>query len=289
MATRSKKVAAVLCVCLAAGSGLADPAVANVLKPETAAAFEQYVHRREAQMEESFRSGNFLYSDTLPEASRKALEADLRQGKVFILEVTSIAPSQPVRIPNGLIHDWLGMAFIPGATVAKVNAILRDADRQQVIYKPNILRSKLLESNGNQYKIFLQFHTKAIITVILNGTFSVAYYPMSETRMESRSYSTRFAEVADAGKPTEHELTDGKEHGYMWRMNSYWKVEQRDGGVYIQAESIGLTRGVPFLYAWLVDPFLKSLPKQYLTDLLVLTRKAVLADRGAAAGNGYPQ
>jgi hypothetical protein len=287
--SRSKQIAAVLCVCLASGTGLTDPAWANVLKPETVAAFEQYVHTREAQMEQVFRSGNFLYSDTLPEASRKSLEADLRQGKVFIDEVTTISVSQPVHIPNGLIHDWLGMAFIPGATVAQVSALLRDADRQQVIYKPNILRSKLLETNGNEYKIFLQFHTKAIITVILNGTFSVDYYPMSDTRIESRSYSSRFAEVADAGTPAERELPGGKEHGYMWRMNSYWKIEQRDGGVYIQAESIGLTRGVPFLYSWLVDPYLKILPRQYLTDLLTLTRKAVLADHNVATGNGKAQ
>jgi len=122
--------------------------------------------------------------------------------------------------------------------------------------------------------------------VIMNGYFNVDYTPLGETRAESKSYSTRFAEVEDAGKPSEHEAPAGKEHGYMWRMNSYWKVEQKDGGVYIQVESIGLTRGIPFLYAWLADPLLRSLPQRYLADLLSDTRKAVIAEEGVSAGSG---
>ncbi len=252
-------------------------------------AFEQYVRAREAQFEEGKRLGNFLYTDYLPGDSRRAFENDLRQGKIFVLEVTTISASQPMHVSHGLIHDWMGMAFIPGATAAQVNAVLEDFDHQQTIYKPDIRQSKLLERNGNQYKVSLQFYTKAIITVVLNGNFDVNYIRLSDTRAESKSYSTRFAEVEDAGKPNEHELPAEKEHGYMWRMNTYWKVEQRDGGVYIQVESIGLTRGVPILYAWLVNPYLQSLPKKYLTDLLSDTRNAVVADKRAPASGGNPQ
>ncbi len=274
---------------LAATTGLAGHANATELKPETSAAFERYVRTREAQLEENAQKGNILYSETLPEAVGSALEVDLRQGKIYILEVTTISPSQPMHVSHGLIHDWLGMAFIRGATAAQVNALLEDFDREETIYKPDIRRSRLLESDGDQYKISLQFYTKAIITVVLNGNFDVKYRTLSDTRAESRSYSTRFAEVEDAGKPGEHEVPPENEHGYMWRMNSYWRIEQRDGGVYIQVESIGLTRGVPVLFTWVVNPYLQSLPRKYLTDLLNDTRKALVPEQSVSArGDGSP-
>jgi len=119
---------------LAALAGLAVPAQATELKPETVAAFESYVRTREAQMEASTRMGSFLYTEALPETSRKELESQLRQGEFLILGVSTISDSQPVHIPNGLIHDWMGMAFIPGATAAQVNAVLQDFDHQQTIY-----------------------------------------------------------------------------------------------------------------------------------------------------------
>ena len=91
----------------------------------------------------------------------------------------------------------------------------------------------------------------------------------------SKSYSRRIAEVEDVGKPSERELPVGNDHGYIWRLYSYWRIEEKDGGVYIQVESVGLSRMIPWAISWLVTPLIRSIPKNVLSDLLNKTRIAV--------------
>jgi len=73
----------------------------------------------------------------------------------------------------------------------------------------------------------------------------------------------------------------------MWRLYTYWRVEEKDGGIYLQNESIALSRTVPFLLAWLVDPLVKSIPRNVITHLLIDTQKAVsLRAPGTASSRG---
>lgn len=89
--------------------------------------------------------------------------------------------------------------------------------------------------------------------------------------------STRIAEVADFHKSDEHELPVGNDHGYMWRLYTYWRLEEKDGGVYLQNESVALSRTVPVILAWLVNPLVKSMPRNVITHPLLHTRKVVLS------------
>ena len=91
----------------------------------------------------------------------------------------------------------------------------------------------------------------------------------------SRSYSTRLAEVQNAGQADEHELPVDDAHGYLWRLFMYWRFEEKDEGVYVQLESIGLSRAVPAIIGWLVNPLLRSVQRETLTSLLGATRAAV--------------
>jgi hypothetical protein len=87
--------------------------------------------------------------------------------------------------------------------------------------------------------------------------------------------------VANAGTAEEKEEPVGQGGGYLWRLNSYWRFEERDGGLYIECESISLTRGIPYGLGWVVGPFVTSLPRESLEFTLTTTRN-VLA-RGASA------
>ena len=93
----------------------------------------------------------------------------------------------------------------------------------------------------------------------------------------SKAYSTRIAEVENAGRPKERELSVGRDHGYLWRLNNYWRIEERDAGVYVQVESVGLSRTIPWTIAWVVNPLTRSIPRDTLGMLLTATRTAVLA------------
>ena len=66
-----------------------------------------------------------------------------------------------------------------------------------------------------------------------------------------------------------------KDGGYLWRLNSYWRFLGRDGGTYVQCESVSLTRGIPLGFGWLIRPFVTSLPRESLEFTLDTTRLAL--------------
>ena len=87
--------------------------------------------------------------------------------------------------------------------------------------------------------------------------------------------STRLAEVDDAGLPSEREKPIGHDGGYLWRLNMYWRFLERDGGTYVQCESVLLTRRIPSGLGWIVRPFVTSLPRESLEFTLETTRRAL--------------
>ena len=126
-----------------------------------------------------------------------------------------------------------------------------------------------------------------MVAVVLDTDYQVHYRPLAGHDWQSRSYSTRIVEIADAGGPREREQPPGQDHGYLWRLNSYWLLRERDHGVYVECEAVSLSRGVPAALAWLIDPIIRSLPKDALANTLRATRTEVLrtlAARQTAGG-----
>jgi hypothetical protein len=262
---------------------------ASELNPETIAAFERYIAATEARMDEDVGLHQFLAIDRLPDLERKEAYDQLQRGQAHIEELHTNEDHHPIHIPNGLIHHWAGVMFIPNATLAETSAVLQDYEHEPSIYNPEIRRSKLIERRGNRSKIYLQFYNKSIVTVVLDAYFDVVETHLGSTQLQSASRSTRIVEVVNPGSPDEHERTDGNDHGYMWRLYSYWRIEENGGGVYIQNESITLTRTVPVLLAWLINPLTKSIPRQVLLDMLTDTKKAVLKAKTISKRSGLSQ
>jgi hypothetical protein len=109
----------------------------------------------------------------------------------------------------------------------------------------------------------------------VNFTSSTTDYSPTETQV--RACSTRVADVEDFGKPEERELAPADSRGYLWQLCTWWHIEEKSGGTYIQVEAIELSRTVPFMFAWIVNPVIRDVPKTFLSHLLAATRKAVLA------------
>ena len=115
-----------------------------------------------------------------------------------------------------------------------------------------------------------------IITIILDADYDVHRHFIDATRAYSNSYSTRIAQVENAGQPNESELPPGKDGGYLWRLNSFWRYFDTGRGVYVQCEAISLTRDIPAALNWLVGSFIESVPRESLEFTLQSTRSAVL-------------
>ncbi len=245
------------------------------LKKQTAAAFDHYIQVSEARINSELRNGPFLFIDNLPDARRMEAYAQLRNGQVLVRQVNTKEEGHPIEVPHGLIHDWVGVLFIPNASLPQTLTVVQDYAHHENIYKPEVRHSKLLDRNGDTFKIFLQFYKKSLVTVVINANFDVTYQQLGTHRATSRSYSTRLAEVENDGTGDEHELPVDDGHGYLWRLYTYWRFEEKDGGVYLQLESVGLSRGVPAIFSWLVNPLLRSIPRGTVSSLLSATRQAV--------------
>lgn len=251
---------------LQSGPGLAVIPHAR-LTSETLAAFEGHVRNREAAIERQIARGPFLWAEQTPERFGRLRRAG------FVVE--PLVGNGVTDAGGGLVHDWLGAVFLPGATLERTLALVQNYDNHKNAYAPEVADSRLLKREGDFFQVFLRLRKHKVITVVLNTEYDVAYRRLSPTRAASRSYSTRIAEVRNAGTPAEEELKPGDDHGFLWRLHSFWRFEERDGGVYMEVEAISLTRDVPRLLSLIVDPVVRQLPRESLEQTLLNTRKAL--------------
>ncbi len=257
------------------------------LRPQALDAFTQYARSTEARIQgELNRPGGFLYVDGLPATQRTQVLAILRRGDIYMERLkTRDANGRVLGAPDAIIHHWLGAVFIPCVTLQQTLDLVKDYDHHQDIYKPEVVRSRLISHNGNDFKIYYRFRKKKIITVTLNTEHEVCYFPVDATHCWSRSYSTRIAEVTDADSPREGEKPLGRDGGFLWQLFSYWRFEERDGGVFVECESISLTRDVPTLLKPLINPFITGIPKESLQMTMGSTRSALLGRHPCKAKN----
>jgi hypothetical protein len=263
----------------AQGTRAGEPALPK-LKTETQGAFEHYLKLAEARNDGELRRGAaLLWIDGLPEGQRAEAYAALKRGEVKLQKLEILDNNKPIACPGGMIHHWTGVVFIPAAKLEDVLGVLENYDRHSVYYAPDVERSKLESRDGDQFRVFLRFRRHKVITVVLNTEHEVQYFHDAPGKAHSRSSAVRIAEVENAGKSDEREKTPGEDDGFMWRMETWWRMEERDGGVYVQSEVASLTRNIPTGLGWMIRPFVTDIPKESLTFTLEATRKAVEAHR----------
>lgn len=253
------------------------PACAAELRPEAAQGFDQYIRLTEQRMGgELAPGGAFLWADGLTKPRRSEVHARLQRGEVVSEKLQTADPSGHSSTPGALVHHWVGTVFIPGATLGQVLAVVQDYDRHAEYYTPDVAQSKKVGQSGNDFKVHYRLTKKKIITIILDADYDVQSHFLDATHAYSNSYSTRIAQVESAGEANEHELPPGKDGGFMWRLNSYWRYFDSGSGVYVQCEAISLTRDIPVGLNWLIVSFVESVPNESLEFTLQSTRSAVL-------------
>ena len=242
------------------------------LKPRTVEAFDTYIRTVELEAERTlYAAGPFLWSDLNPERAQS-----IREGQI----VADVWAGQgPVRVQDGLIHDWIGAALIFGSTVEATLALIQDYDSHKNIYKPEVLASRLIAHHGDDFQIYLRLLKKKVITVVLDTYHDVHYRSLDRLRWLCSSHTTRIEEVENPGSPQEKVLPPDTGHGFLWRLYSYWRFEERDRGVCIECRAISLTRDVPFGLGWAIEPIIQKLPRESLIKTLEDTRKALQAAR----------
>jgi hypothetical protein len=206
--------------------------------------------------------------------------AKVRSGEPVIEKVAAA----DAEIPGAMLHDWRGSAFAPGATAADFEKLMRDFNSYPHVYDPQVVISAILTHHENRYTVRMRVRQKHVITVVLDATYDVTFGRLDARHGYSTSRSTQISEIEAAGTKEERALPPGKEHGFLWRLNTYWSYEERDGGLYLQIESVSLTRAIPVGIAWAVKPFVESVPRESLEFTLQRTCDALKHETAKGAG-----
>ena len=243
---------------------LALPACAAELKPKTVEAFDGYIRDTEQRLADS---KVFLWADESADRARR-----VKSGEAVVEPFRGKAVTP---VPGGLVHDWVGSVFLPGATLERTLLMVQDYDHHKDVYKPEVIDSRVISHTGNDFHIYLRLLKKKVITVVLSTEHDVKYTPLDKTRWRSVSRTTKIAELDKVGKPEEREKPPGTGEGFLWKLNSYWRFEERDGGTWLECEAISLTRDIPTGLGWLIEPIIRDLPKESLANTLRSTRAAL--------------
>ena len=235
----------------------AQPAAAS-------SAFDEYVHGVETRLARQHAAQSTFFSPG--HVSTVAAGA---------VQIERLSPS-PDFFPSGaMIHHWRGTAFVPGAKIADFERLMLDFPAYPRHFAPQIVQAKLLSAASGpvdpshaQFPIRIQgqmrVRQKHIITVVLDSAYDVAFQRLDPRHGYSLSRSTHISEIDSAGTAAERALPSSQEHGFLWRLNTYWSYEERDGGLAVQVESVSLTRSIPTGLGWAVRPFVESVPRESL-------------------------
>ncbi len=198
----------------------------------------------------------------------------LRRGEVIVAPVVGHGTQS---VPNGLIHDWIGAVFLPKATLEGLFAVVHDYDRYKEIYKPVVADSKVLACTDVDQRFSMVWQHKILFVNAAMDAEYQAHDSVDGRRGYNIASTIRVREVQSFGQSGERLMPPDEGNGFMWRVHSIARYEERDGGVYLELEAIALTRDIPASLRWLVNPVVHHLSINSLTTTLRQTRDAVHA------------
>ena len=247
---------------------------AATLDPITEKAWDQYVDSATRHMEHRLAAGNcFLWVDESPERL-----ARVKAGEIV---VSPAEHRNPVPVPSGLIHDWLGAVFIPNVSIPQVLKVVRDYSHYADLYQPDVADSRAL-SRGDladgeaQDRFSMTLINKALsFRTAVEADYEMRYIRVDDRRMFSIARTTRVQEVEGLGSPDQRLLPVGTGRGIIWRMFDITRYMERDGGVYVEFEALALSRDIPGSIRWFVDPLVRRIAKNSLAASLRDTENAV--------------
>jgi hypothetical protein len=237
--------------------------------PTATASFNTYVSTVESRIAQQHQSADSFLAPVD--------HARLRNGELI---VEKLAPASPAGFPGAMLHHWRGTAFSPGATAADFESMMRNFNAYPQYYAPQVVQAKILSQQDNRYQVVMRVKQHHVITVVMDTAYDVVFSHSDTSRSDARrgysiSRSSRISEIESAGTPKERALPPKEDHGFLWQLNTYWSYEERDGGLYMQIESVSLTRSIPTGLGWVIGPFVESVPRESLEFTLRSTSNAL--------------
>jgi hypothetical protein len=259
---------------ICAGSLVAPAASRGAeLKEETLKTWDAYIQTADSQMRDRLQ-GPFLWVDEAPDRLQR-----IRAGEILI---SPVGRQIPKPVPSGLIHDWIGAAFIPDARLEDVVSAVRDYGDYKEFYKPTVVDSKSLGTDGacDQYSMRV-VNKETVAETALDIEYETCYFKTDERQWYSITHTTRVQEIRHYGQANEQELPPNQGVGYIWRLYSVARFEERDGGIYVELEAIALSRDIPVALRWVVNPIVRRVSRNSMLVSLQQMEEAVRSTKAA--------
>lgn len=249
------------------------------LPPERLAAWAEYVSLTEERIAvELAENDRFMTAGfRTPDERREFLRA-LRSGEVVVNPMTTLRADQnKVEVPGAMIQHWRGAVFIPGVTLDEVLGDVMEPDAAEASQE-DVLEARVLDRGDDWLDVYLRLQRSNIVTVTYNTEHHVEYVRQDLHHASSRTVATYIRELEDAGTLRERERPEGEDRGFLWRLNSYWRYEEVEDGVFVECESLTLSRSIPFFVAFIVRPIVARVARESLDRTLTSLRERMGGD-----------
>ena len=245
---------------------------AAILKPETKAAWEVYLQAANAAMQARLQpDAHFLWTDEQPGRAEQ-----VRTHGPYIQPINRQIPE---KVQSGLIHDWLGVGFVPKATIQDILRVVRAYDRYKDVYRPGVIESTSHGSDGSRDLFSLRLANRSVVSkTALDMECTTVWFQVDDRRWYGVSTTVAVREIEKSGTPEQRSLPEDTGTGLIWRLSSITRLEERDGGVYAELEAIALSRDIPAAFRLFVTPIIRRVSRDSLANSLHQTKVAVIAD-----------
>jgi hypothetical protein len=239
------------------------------LDPQALAAWDGYLATIKTQMQARLTGAMpFLWIDQAPGRAQR-----LKAGEII---VSPLARSNPVPVSHGLLHHWIGAVFVPGATIQDLADVVSDYSAYNQIYRPTIVKAELLGSTAQEQTFSILWVQRVLFaTEAFHTEFNSSYVPLNGDRGYRTFFTTSIQQIEHYGERDERKLPVDEGSGYVWRLATFVRFEQRDGGLYLEMEVLGLSRDLPRSLQLLLGPIISHIPREALAAKLGQTREAI--------------
>jgi hypothetical protein len=244
------------------------------LQRDTLQAWDQYVRGSDLQLREHVLGTRpFLWVDGSTERA-----AHVRQGEVIVAPLLGHGNQS---VPNGLIHHWIGAIFIPHTTLSSLMNVVNNFDRYKEIYRPLVVESATIACTEQEQEYSMVWRHRALmVDAATRGQYKTQLHRVNPNRAYGITDASRIQEIEGFGEREQRLLAPDTGSGFIWRIRSVSRYEERDGGVYLEIEALALTRDIPASMRWLVGPVINHLSINSLKMTLRQTRDAVRSSGG---------
>jgi hypothetical protein len=242
---------------------------AATLKPETKEAWDAYLQAANDAMKARLQPGaHFLWLDEEPDRRE-----EVRTKGPYIEPMSRDIPR---KVPHGLIHDWLGAGFVPGAKIEDILMVVRDYDHYKNMYRPGVIDSTSRGTDGTKDLFSMRLVNRSVVAkTALDAECEVSYIRVDDQHWYGTSNTTHIVEVDKFGTSEQRTLPEDQGTGLIWRLSSITRLEERDGGVYAELEALALSRDIPVAFRVFVTPIVRRVSRDSLATSLHQTKAAI--------------